>query len=289
MKTSNTFLVVIKDGDERVKNLALPFIRSSAKKYNVLMLPDQAESAGFLSLSANEKEIKKAKFIVSIGGDGTMLRSARKFSKYALAIIGVNLGRRGFLTETTLDKIQSLLPKIFAGNFYSDERIMLDVVVKNGKKVKKSGLALNDIVVGKSGIARVIELKAYIDENFITSYRGDGLIVSTPTGSTGHNLSAGGPILDSSLSAFVLTAICPLSISHRPIVLTGSEQLRVVVHEAPGGMDMMLTCDGQFVIPLETGDEIFIKRSAKKTRFIRFNKYSFFTVLKERLGWGILK
>lgn len=283
-----TFAIFIKDYDEKVLAITRKLIASVDKnKYRILLTRSQASSLKMKKLAARSaSDFKDATFVVSVGGDGTMLRCARTFSKMELPIIGINLGRRGFLTEIQVREFKKLLPKLFKNRFNIDSRMMLDIEVKrNGKTLAKTS-ALNDIVIGKNGIARIIRLNAFVSGRMMTSYAGDGLIISTPTGSTGHNLAANGPIIDPSLSIFVLTAICPLSISNRTVVVDGEEVLKIAVQDTPRGIEAILTADGQSTIPLIKDDEITIKKAPHNTLFIRTGKYNFFSVLKEKLGWG---
>ena len=279
--------VFIKEEDNRVLDYTGALLRGLAKKkHRLLMIRDQAGSLkDGLAEPCGLSSFKKASFLLAVGGDGTMLRSARLFSSLGLPILGINLGRRGFLTEVGIEEALKVIPKIIAGNYYLDERMMLDVKVKRDKKTIGSSLALNDAVIGKNGIARLIRLEAWHDGNLITTYGSDGLIVSTPTGSTGHNLSAGGPILDSSLSSIILTAICSTSISNRSIVIGSKGTLMIKVVSVPKGMDGTLTLDGQTVIKLSPGDEVLITRAGSMTKFVRLKDHNFFSVLKGKLGW----
>lgn len=283
-----TFAIFIKDYDEKVVSVTRKLIASLDKdKYRVLLTKSQASSLKMKSLAAKSiNDFKESAFVVSVGGDGTMLRCARTFSKLGLPIIGINLGRRGFLTEIKTQEFKKILPKLFGKKFHVDSRMMLDIEVSRDKRSAARTTALNDIVIGKNGISRIIRLNAFVSGKMMTSYAGDGLIISTPTGSTGHNLAANGPIIDPALSVFVLTAICPLSITNRPVIVDGSETLKITVEDTPRGIEAVLTADGQSTIPLKKGDEITIKKAGYDTRFIRLGKYNFFSVLKNKLGWG---
>ncbi|MFA5103835.1 MAG: NAD(+)/NADH kinase [Candidatus Margulisiibacteriota bacterium] len=283
-----TFALFIKDYDDKVLSITKKLIASVNKnKYRILLTRSQAASLKMKRLAAKSaSDFKEAAFVVSVGGDGTMLRCARTFSKLGLPIIGINLGRRGFLTEIQVQEFKKVLPKLFKNRFHIDSRMMLDIEVKrNGRSIAKTA-ALNDIVIGKNGIARIIRLDAFVSGKMMTSYAGDGLIISTPTGSTGHNLAANGPIIDPSIPVFVLTAICPLSISNRTIVVDGEEVLKITVQDTPRGIEAILTVDGQSTIPLIKDDEITVKKAPYNTEFIRIGRYNFFSVLKEKLGWG---
>lgn len=278
--------IFIKDNDEKILDISRKFIKKLSKNnYKIIVKENQAKALG-LSGAKNLDEFKNAKYIVSIGGDGTMLRASRIFCKLGMPILGINLGRRGFLTEIKISQAEKMLSQISKGEYHIDERMMIGAsIIRNNKNIS-SIVALNDIAIGKSGIARIIRLEASADNNFLTSYAGDGLIISTPTGSTGHNLSAGGPIIDPNLSVIILTAICSLSISNRSIVVDGDKKLAIEITNVPNGIQVMLTIDGQEVINLQEKDMIVIKKSSYKTKFIRLNKYNFFSVLKDKLGWA---
>ncbi len=282
----DTFVVVIKDNSPFVAQETKKILRTLPKgRYRVLAGKEHASALGLPSSSVT-KDYSQASFILSVGGDGTILRSARLFSQMGKPILGINLGRRGFLTEGSPKKAAALIAAASAGKLVIDERMMLNIVIRRGKRLIGSLYALNDIVIGKSGIARVIKLDTYMNGELMTNYSGDGLIVSTPTGSTGHNLSAGGPIVDPRLCAMVITAICSLSISNRSIVIGSEEELRINISKAPEGVLAIATVDGQQVVKLKTGDDIFITRAAFNTKLLRVKDFGFFGVLKEKLGWG---
>ena len=281
-----TFGIFIKDYDDRVVDYTNNLLKRLDNKHDILLLKSQAKAIKRSFVTASDiNAFKKASFVLAIGGDGTMLRSARMFSGFDLPILGINLGRRGFLTEAGIDEALKVLPKVIGGDYFVDERMMLDIKVKRSGRVIESSLALNDAVIGKNGIARIIRLEAWHDGNLVTTYGADGLIVSTPTGSTGHNLSAGGPILDSSLSSVILTAICSISISNRSIIIGSKGILKIKVVSVPKGMDGTLTLDGQTVIHLRSADEVLITQAQNMTKFVRLTEYNFFSVLKVKLGW----
>lgn len=282
-----TIGMFIKETDPKVVKLSKDLIKKlSEKGLKVLLIKEQAKALGKPALAISDpKELKKADFALSVGGDGTMLRSARMFSHHDVPILGINLGRRGFLTEIKLEELFSVLPRLISGDYFLDQRMMLEAEVKRAGKKAAASIALNDIVIGKNGLARIIRMEAYHNNKLVTTYAVDGLVIATPTGSTGHNLSAGGPILDSSLSSVILTAICSLSISNRSTVVDGNGTIKVKISQVPRGMEATVTIDGQFIVPLEQGDEVIIRKAPHTTRFIRLNKYNFFSVLKEKLGW----
>ncbi len=216
--------------------------------------------------------LPKAKFVITFGGDGTILRAARLLAKTKKPILGVHLGGVGFLSEVELHELNDALERIKKGKFVIDERAMLEVLV-GGKKL----IALNDIVISKSGIARVIKLTI----KGVSEYTSDGIIFSSATGSTAYNLSAGGPLLTPDSQSMVISAICPHSISNRSIVV--EKPVSVILNR---GKKVLLTADGQQVVALHERQKIRIQRSKLKTRFIRLKEYNFFGRVKETFGFG---
>lgn len=216
--------------------------------------------------------LKGAKFVLSLGGDGTILRAAHLVAKSGIPILGVHMGGLGFLSEIYLADLSKALEQIKNNDFKLDERAMLQATI-----AEKSITALNDIVICKSGIARVTKLKLA----GIAEYTADGLIFSTATGSTAYNLSSGGPLLTPQSSSFVISAICAHSINTRPIVMD-----RAVEVVLTRGSDVILTSDGQHMVPVKEGQKIKIERAKIKTKLIRLKGYDFFKRVKEAFGFG---
>lgn len=216
--------------------------------------------------------LNKAKFVITLGGDGTILRAARALARGRTPILGVHLGGVGFLSEIELHELTESLDRIKKGKYSIDERAMIEANVA-GRKLT----ALNDIVISNSGIARVIKLEI----RDVANYTSDGLIFSTASGSTAYNLSAGGPILTPESQSMVISAICPHSISIRPLVVE-----RPVTAVLTRGKKAILTADGQQVVALHEGRKVRIQMSKLKTRFIRFGGYDFFGRVKEVFGFG---
>ncbi|OGC23142.1 hypothetical protein A2291_00475 [candidate division WOR-1 bacterium RIFOXYB2_FULL_42_35] len=212
-----------------------------------------------------------AKFVLSLGGDGTILRAAGLVAKQGIPILGVHMGGLGFLSEIFLAELNEALIKIKKGQYTIDERTMIEAQVR-GKTIT----ALNDLVIGKSGISRVIK----IELEGVAKYTADGLIFSTASGSTAYNLSAGGPLLTPQSASYVVSAICPHSSSTRPIVL----DMPVTLVLKRGG-EVVLTSDGQHMFPIKEGQTIKVQRSKLKTRFIRLQKYDFFGRVKSSFGF----
>lgn len=224
-----------------------------------------------------------ADFLIVLGGDGTLLSVARAVGDLGLPIIGVNLGGLGFLTATTRDELMPALQEFLAGRLLIEERMMLAARVRRQAEVVGEFLALNDAVIVKAALSRIIDLSVAADGQPATAYRADGLIVSTPTGSTAYSLSAGGPILFPTMDAVVLTPICSHTLTNRPIVLPGSVRLEVTLLS---DQEVMLTLDGQVGVSLHQHETVEIERAASRIRLVRLPQKHFFSVLRTKLKWG---
>jgi len=218
------------------------------------------------------------------GGDGTLLSVARAAAPLGIPILGVNLGSLGFLTELQPEESFHGLQAVLDGNLVVDERQMLRVrPFREGKEQPEFAL-LNDAVIAKSALARMISIELRVDGQRVTTYTSDGLIVSTPTGSTAYNLSAGGPILDPHMQAFVISPICPHSMTYRPLVVPGSVTLEIVLRS--DGEAVYLTLDGQIGFPMEVDDALKIDSHPNPVRLVRIADRTFFEVLRRKLSWG---
>ena len=221
--------------------------------------------------------------VVVLGGDGTLLSVAR--SVYPnVPILGVNLGRLGFLTELSRAELYPSLVRLLAGQYELEERSLFDVSVVRGKKVRDRFRAFNDAVITKSALAQIIELELRVDGSLMARYRSDGLIISTPNGSTAYNLSAGGPIVYPALPVAVLTPICPHTLSMRPIVVPDSKAVQVILHTR--STEVYLTVDGQEGVEIDHRDIVEVKRSATTAQLVRLNPRTFYDNLRNRLNWG---
>lgn len=229
--------------------------------------------------------------MIAVGGDGTILRAARVAAPLGLPILGVNLGKIGFLSEIKLGDVRRAFAKILSQDYEVDERMMIEAkVVRRGRKIAVAS-ALNDMVISKNGIARLIGFSVHLDGEKIRDHTADGLIVSTPTGSTAYNVSVGGPIVYPIYPMFIISAICPHSMSDRPLVIPARHDLELVrvtvkILKMPGqGGEVLLTADGQRTIRLKLNDELVFTEAPYKTIFIRLKKYNFFRVVREKLNW----
>ena len=222
--------------------------------------------------------------VVVLGGDGTLLGAARKVGHYGLPILGINLGGLGFLTEIPVEMLYQDMEKVINGEISVEPRLMLQArVLRNGEE-KCRFTVLNDVVINKGALARIIDLRVSVDNHFLTTFRADGLIVSTPTGSTGYNLSAGGPILYPDLEALILTPICPFTLTHRPIIVPDTSVIDVQMGE--NSEEVVLTFDGQVGFDLVDNDRVVISKSEKKLKLIKSPDQDYYDIIRTKLKWG---
>jgi len=222
--------------------------------------------------------------MVVLGGDGTMIATARMLGDKEVPVIGVNYGGLGYLAEFPIEQLFPALESIFAGQYCVQRRVMLRVELRRGEELVTKNRVLNDVVMNKSALARIIEIEAYLNEQFVNRFRADGLIVATPTGSTAYNLSAGGPILFPSMNAVVLTPICPFTLSNRPIVVPDDSMIEVRLKTR--NEEVALTLDGQVGFPLQANDRIVIRKSKTTFNLVQPANKNYFDVLRDKLRWG---
>ncbi|MDP7065247.1 MAG: NAD(+)/NADH kinase [Arenicellales bacterium] len=222
---------------------------------------------------------------VVVGGDGTMLHVARSLASYALPMIGINLGRLGFLTDLSADRMHEGMDELLRGEFTVEERIMLQVQISNGRDNLNESVALNDVTLSKGNTGRMIEFDTHVNSEPLGRTRGDGVIISTPTGSTAYALSAGGPILHPLLPAIVFAPICPHTLGHRPMVLDDSSIIELEILDLAGA-DGNVFIDGLKQLAVSGNEIIRISRAETVTRMVRINSHNHFTALRSKLGWG---
>lgn len=224
-------------------------------------------------------------FVVSLGGDGTVLYVARKVHELGLPILPVNLGSFGYITEVGKDEWKEAFERFVSTGDNLSRRLMLKVSVTRGKKKIFSSYALNEATIASGGISKVVKLELDLDNTYAGLFKADGLIVATPTGSTGYSLAAGGPILMSDISAFIITPICPFTLSNRPLV-TGSETRCTIKVMEGQRTDVVLSVDGQISIDLREGDEINIEKSRSKALLVLTHKRNYIEVIRDKLNWS---
>jgi NAD+ kinase len=221
---------------------------------------------------------------VVVGGDGTLLAAARALGDHQIPILAINYGSLGFLTEVTLEQMYPALENVLGGHFVTDRRMMMDVTVQQGATFVAEYRALNDAVINKGTLARIIEIEARVDGHYVSSFRADGIIVCTPTGSTAYNLSAGGPITFPTMSAMMVTPICSHTLTNRPIVLPGDVLIEMTLKSLQE--EVHLTVDGQVGSPLNQGDRISVRKSKHNVQLIAPGDKNYFDVLRGKLKWG---
>ena len=222
--------------------------------------------------------------IIVLGGDGTLLSVARLVRDHEVPILGVNLGGLGFLTEITLEELYRVLERIIQGDFVTDERVVLNAaVIRRGERMAEFTV-LNDAVINKGALARIIDLETAINGEYLTTFKSDGLIISTPTGSTAYNLSAGGPIIYPSLHSIIITPICPHTMTNRPIIVPDEATITVTLCSAD--QEVFLTLDGQVGFKMELRDRVEVKKGEGFVRLIKSPARSYFEVLRQKLMWG---
>ncbi|GKX31935.1 NAD kinase [Vallitalea longa] len=227
-----------------------------------------------------------AECVIVLGGDGTILNTARSLLKYDIPILGVNLGNLGFLAEVEKKDALSTLSKIINGDYYIQRRMMIDVKKKTKNREETIGVALNDIVIARTSISRMMKYSIYVNDGHVNNYSADGIIVSTPTGSTAYNLSAGGPILDPKNEMMVITPICPHTLMSRSIVLSKNDIVKISLQDNLKNLndDIMITIDGQESIKVDEEDKIIISNSYRSAKLITCNKNGFYKILRKKLG-----
>jgi len=225
----------------------------------------------------------EADLAIVMGGDGTLLNIARALVDHNVPIIGVNEGRLGFLAEVSVDTMFTTLAEMLAGQHLIEERLMLDCALEREGDLQFQMYAFNDAVVSKSALGRLIEFEVYIDNHFVYSQRADGLVIASPTGSTAYALSAGGPILDPTLDAFVLTPICPHTLSARPIAVNGHSEIEVNLIHAD---DARVHFDGQQHRDMRIGDRVVITRARNPVRLLQPLDHNYYDTLRQKLHWG---
>jgi NAD+ kinase len=243
-----------------------------AASYHELCKPDSSES-----------EVPDC--ILVLGGDGTLLRAARNLLNQDIPLLGINLGTLGYLAEVEIAAIEEALDKLLADRFTREERMMLEGQVRR-QDMAEQNYALNDIVISRCGSLQVLTFQIYVNGQFLNSYSADGMIVATPTGSTGYNMSAGGPIVEPGASLLLLTPICPHTLNTRSIVLAPDDEIRIEIPKGKDGQRQTVEAsyDGSHKVRLQTGDSIVIRRADKTTGILKLNTESFLTVLHKKMS-----
>jgi NAD+ kinase len=279
-------LGVIANCDKPEAGKVLQRVLAKTKELGMEILAEPA-TADLFNIKVRKEELpelfKKVDAIMAFGGDGTVLRVVRELNGLDVPLMGVNLGGLGFLTSVAESELENALECLVSNKFTVSLRTIAECTVTRGEEIKVQYRALNDIVIAREALARVITLDVQIDKNYVTSYVCDGLIISTPTGSTGHSLSAGGPIVTPEAVVFVLCVICPHTLSSRPLVVPDTSEISVKITNCKGRV--ILSIDGQVGVELQEDDYICVRRSDKGVRFIHLPGYNYFSLLRQKLHW----
>jgi NAD+ kinase len=227
---------------------------------------------------------KESELLLVLGGDGTLLAAAREAAPRGVPLLPINMGSLGFLTSFTVDELYPALESVLVGEAEIEERILLMVERAHDGRALEQQLVLNEAVIHKGALARMIEMELYIDKSFVCRYRADGLIVATPTGSTAYSMSAGGPIVHPAVESIVITPICPHTLSDRPVVVRDTSRIEVRI--APISDSVFLTLDGQTGVPMQASDQVHITRANERLKLIQPPNKTYFEILRNKLKWG---
>jgi NAD+ kinase len=244
----------------------------------------EAETGCGVEALSHEELVRGVDLIVVLGGDGTMIGAARMVGDSERPVLGVNFGTLGYLADFTVEDMIPALEAVLAGDYTLDRRLMLAATVFRGGEQLLHDRVLNDVVISKSALARIVEIETLVDGKFVNRFRADGLIISTPTGSTAYNLSAGGPVIYPSMNAVVITPICPHTLSNRPLVVPDDAEFELVL-KTPRE-EVALTLDGQVGMPLECEDRVRVRKSRTGFNLIQSPTLNYFDVLRNKLKWG---
>jgi len=249
---------------------------------NIAPIVSEGKDKGFKKTEL----LRECDLVIVLGGDGTLLKTARRVDRRKTMVLGINMGNLGFLTEAKPEKLYYCLERIFKGEYVVDRRSLLRVTVYRKKEKIQTFLALNDAAINQGTFARLIQLRLEVDQRKMVTFKADGVIISTPTGSTAHSLSAGGPIVHPQIEGMIVTPICPSSITVRPIVIPQRKQLTMQIETQRRDGAIGLTLDGQETFELEHGDEIKIRKSSRYFYLARIQGKGYYKMLREKLYWG---
>lgn len=283
----NRFLVRTNESKDKgfeTTNFIKDFLEKNGKTVSIEIMDDKKIYGKEEATSFDDNNRPDA--VIVLGGDGTMLRAARDFVEEEIPLLGVNLGSLGYLAEVEKSNLEAALNKVINKDFFIEERMMLEGNILRDGQIVNHTVALNDISVLKSLPFRAINFDVFVNGQFLKSYGADGVIVSTPTGSTGYNLSAGGPIVEPGADLLVLTPVCPHTMNSRSIILSGEDEVIIDIKEAKNGGEQAAFAmgDGAAHFDLKTGDSFVLRRSEKRTRIIKLKKESFLEILQKKMN-----
>ncbi|HMM81459.1 MAG TPA: NAD(+)/NADH kinase [Pyrinomonadaceae bacterium] len=271
-----TAAIVIKPGHAEAK--------ATAQELSSWFSAREIKLVGTFPADHAEADLSGCGLVVVLGGDGTMIAAARMIGEAEVPVLGINYGSLGYLTDFRIEELHTAVESVVSGKFETDHRVMLRAeLIRDGESIA-NGRVLNDVVINKAALARIIAIEVRLNGLFVNSFRSDGLIVATPTGSTAYNLSAGGPIVYPSMNAVVLTPICPFTLTNRPIVIPDDAQIELKLESGSEGV--ILSLDGQTGFPLVVGDIVRIRKSRTTLNLVQPENRNYFDVLRKKLQWG---
>ncbi len=273
--------IVLRPDSPQLKDKFLK-VQETLNKYNIEIFLEK-NSAEMISLEGIDFDdmCKKSGFLIVIGGDGTLISTVRKSMQHDIPILGIHAGRLGFLSDVSFEEFDDFFKQMLDGKFRIDERAVLEATLNKGGREEKR-YAFNDVVLTRSSVPQMIHIETLVDSKPFNTYYGDGVIVSTPTGSTAYNLSAGGPVMFPLTNVFALTPICPHSLTQRPVVLPGKYPIQMKTSSEKA----LVMIDGQDMVELGLGESIDIKLASKMVNLIHKEDFSYFEILKSKLNWG---
>ncbi|NYT52701.1 MAG: NAD(+) kinase [Candidatus Vesicomyosocius endoextente] len=235
-------------------------------------------------VSGNKSIIQQADLIIVVGGDGSILSTARSFVDNNIPILGINLGRLGFLADVPLTGMFDIVSEVLNGKYIKEERCLLSCQIKQNNKILDNFLALNDVIIHRKEHLKMVEFDVYIDDKLVNNQRADGLIITTPTGSTAYALSSGGPIMHPGVNAIGLVSICPHTMSHRPLLIPGDSEVMIQVKDSDDGT--IVSFDGQTSIVIKVGQDICVRQHSSFINLLHPKDYNYFDIIRSKLHWG---
>jgi len=285
-KNIKTIGLIVKNNEQSViDNLHRLYHFLIEKNYKILLDESTDSLLEKTEVVGRDKLGEESQLVIVIGGDGTLLNAARSLADFKTPILGINLGRLGFLVDVSPHDMLDVIEQVLSGNYKDECRFLLHARVMRENKELMCSSAFNDIVVHIRDVARMIDFSTYIDDAFVNEQRADGMVVSTPTGSTAYALSSGGPLIHPSLEAMVLVPICPHTLSNRPIVISANSKVEIVINESNRSTPQV-SWDGQYNFDLKPGDKIVIERNLNDVHLIHPEFYDYFQILRAKLRWS---
>ncbi|MGV6859482.1 MAG: NAD(+) kinase [bacterium] len=285
MHTFKTVGIIVKTGDDRLKTPLGQLLSHLEKRQLTTLLDSTLIDMGIAPEQTVHREaLSSADLVIVVGGDGTLLDAARSLAEYSIPLLGINMGRLGFLVDVSPHEIGSKLDEVFNGGYYDERRAMLLAHVMEGEQVIFSSYALNDVVIHVRDAVRMIEFETRIDGRFVHQQRADGIVINTPTGSTAYALSGGGPLLHPELDVVSLVPICPHTLSNRPIVVSGNSEIEIRL-SATNRTPAQVSFDGQSNVELKSHQRVLIQKKPRALHLIHPEDYDYFEILREKLHW----